>query len=88
MGILPLQFAEGESAESLGLTGRETFDFTGLAAAIEEDFAVGNTIAVRATADDGGVVEFEAISRIDTPNEVEYYRNGGILQFVLRRLSK
>ncbi|MED6333843.1 MAG: aconitate hydratase AcnA [Planctomycetota bacterium] len=88
MGILPLQFAEGESAESLGLTGRETFDFTGLAAAIEEDFAVGNTIAVRATADDGGVVEFGAISRIDTPNEVEYYRNGGILQFVLRRLSK
>ncbi|MAF67635.1 MAG: aconitate hydratase AcnA [Planctomycetes bacterium] len=88
MGILPLQFAEGDSAGSLGLTGRETFDFTGLAAAIEESFAVGNTVGVRATAEDGSVIEFEAISRIDTPNEVEYYRNGGILQFVLRRLSR
>ncbi|MDP6763187.1 MAG: aconitate hydratase AcnA [Planctomycetota bacterium] len=87
MGVLPLQFAEGESAQSLGLTGRESFDFTGLAAAIEEDFAVGNAVGVRATAEDGSVREFDAISRIDTPNEVEYYRNGGILQFVLRRLS-
>ena len=88
MGILPLQFRAGESVESLGLTGRESFDFEGLVAAIETDFRVGNEVGVRATSDDGQVTAFRAVCRIDTPNEVEYYRNGGILPYVLRRLAR
>ncbi len=82
MGILPLQFADGDSVKSLGLTGYETFDILGL----DEDLAPGQTYTVRATADDGTVTEFDAVSRIDTPVEVNYYKNGGILHTVLRRI--
>jgi aconitate hydratase len=81
MGILPLQFREGETRESLGLTGRETFDVEGIA----DGIAPGKRIAVRAALD-GRETRFEAIARIDTPEEVNYYRNGGILPYVLRRL--
>ena len=84
MGVLPLQFTAGQSAKTLGLTGYETFEILGL----NEDMTQGQTYTVRATKDDGSVVEFEAISRIDTPVEVNYYKNGGILQTVLRRLAK
>jgi aconitate hydratase A / 2-methylisocitrate dehydratase len=79
MGVLPLQFPEGESVESLGLTGRETFDLAPL-----EDGA--RTLKVTAKPDDGDPIEFDATVRIDTPNEWLYYRHGGILHFVLRQL--
>jgi aconitate hydratase len=84
MGVLPLQFPAGESADSLGLDGTETFDLTG----IEElnDGTTPRTVAVKAVKADGGVVEFDAVVRIDTPGEADYYRNGGILQYVLRSL--
>ncbi len=82
MGILPLQFAAGQTAESLGLTGEETFDVTG----IDGDLEPGVGATVRAVADDGAVTEFETVVRLDTEVEVEYYRNGGILQTVLRQL--
>jgi len=81
MGILPLQFKPGVSAESLGLTGEETFSITGLKAAIEEDFKTGGEVSVSA-----GGKTFACTLRIDTPNEVQYYRNGGILHYVLRKL--
>ncbi|HEX6202132.1 MAG TPA: aconitate hydratase, partial [Thermoanaerobaculia bacterium] len=86
MGVAPLEFLPGESAESLGLTGRETFDVDGLAAAVAEDFASGREVTVRARRDDGGETTFRARLRLDTPQEVEYYRHGGILQYVLRSL--
>jgi aconitate hydratase len=86
MGILPLQFLPGESVPSLGLTGRETFDFDGVAHAIATGFRDGREITVRATAEDGKATEFRALVRIDTPQEVLYYRHGGILQYVLRQL--
>ncbi len=79
MGILPLQFPDGESVESLGLTGFETFDL----APLEEG---ARTVQVTATPDEGEPVVFDARVRIDTPNEWLYYRNGGILHFVLRQL--
>jgi aconitate hydratase len=82
MGVLPLQFLDGENAESLGLTGFETYDITGI-----EELNLGRTprvVRVSARRDDGGGVEFEARVRIDTPGEADYYRNGGILPFVLR----
>ncbi len=82
MGVLPLQFKPGENAESLGLTGFETYDILGLG----NDMQAGQTFTVRATDADGKVTEFEVVSRIDTPVEVEYYRNGGILHTVLRRM--
>ena len=82
MGILPLQFRPGENAASLGLTGFETYDILGL----DNDMQPGQEFTVRATGADGKVTEFQAISRIDTPVEVEYYRNGGILHTVLRRM--
>ncbi|HHJ13892.1 MAG TPA: aconitate hydratase AcnA [Gammaproteobacteria bacterium] len=81
MGILPLQYREGESAESLGLTGREVFDFEGLGD------GSAKTLTVRATAGDGSEKTFEVRVRIDTPQEVEYYRHGGILHYVLRQLA-
>ena len=87
MGVLPLQFPEGKSADSLGLDGTETFEFVGLESAIETNFAVGNAVRVRATKTSGETVEFDAVSRIDTPNEVQYYKHGGILRYVLRRLA-
>ena len=86
MGILPLQFLPGETAESLGLNGTETFDIVGLADAIASGFADGRTLTVRATGADGSVREFQALARIDTPQEVLYYQHGGILQYVLRQL--
>jgi aconitate hydratase len=83
MGLLPLLFPAGQTAESLGLTGRETFDIVGVAAALEG----GKQVTVRARADDGTVKEFQAWVRIDTPQEVQYYRHGGILEYVLRQLA-
>ena len=87
MGVLPLQFRDGESVESLGLTGEEVFDFVGLERAISTEFKTGNEITVRATTPDGSLRIFTVISRIDTLNEVSYYQHGGILHYVLRRLS-
>ena len=89
MGILPLQFLPGENVASLGLTGHEVFEIEGLKEGVATGFAQGRTVLVRATRDQangGGVVEFKATVRIDTPQEVEYYRHGGILQYVLRQL--
>ena len=82
MGVLPLQFMPGENAASLGLDGTETFDITG----IRDDMPANVTLSVTAHTADGGSKEFKARSRIDSPMEIEYYRNGGILQMVLRRL--
>ncbi len=84
MGVLPLQFAPGESAESLGLTGTEVFSIAGITAL--NDAITPDTAQVEAVAPDGTVVRFDAVVRIDTPGEADYYRNGGILQFVLRSL--
>jgi aconitate hydratase len=86
MGILPLQLAPGESAEKLGLTGHESFEVEGLGARIAEGLTQGREVRVRARPEDGEVVEFDATIRIDTPQEVLYYRHGGILQYVLREL--
>jgi aconitate hydratase len=86
MGILPLQFAAGESVESLKLSGEEVYDFTGLAAMLASRFSGGKTLTVSAKAADGTVKEFAATVRIDTPQEILYYENGGILQYVLRQL--
>ncbi|WP_092619412.1 aconitate hydratase [Jiangella sp. DSM 45060] len=79
MGVLPLQFPEGQNAESLGLTGEETFEITGVTAL--NDGSTPSTVHVRA-----GDVEFDAVVRIDTPGEADYYRHGGIMQYVLRSL--
>ncbi|TVR29602.1 MAG: aconitate hydratase AcnA, partial [Nitriliruptor sp.] len=84
MGVLPLQFPEGESADSLGLDGDETFDITGVTAI--NDASIPGNVTVTATKPDGGTIEFEALVRIDTPGEADYYRHGGILQYVLRQL--
>jgi aconitate hydratase len=81
MGVLPLQFLNGENAKSLGLTGTETFDIEELGA-----LAPGMRITVKATSKDGTVKTFTALSRADTPNEVEYFKHGGILPYVLRQL--
>jgi aconitate hydratase len=87
MGILPLQFEGGQSAESLGLTGEEVFDLEGIRQMLEQKFAQGRTLTVK-TIDGAGVKkEFNATVRIDTPQEILYYENGGILQFVLRQLA-
>ncbi|WP_302477621.1 aconitate hydratase AcnA [Aeromicrobium stalagmiti] len=84
MGVLPLQYPAGQSAESLGLTGEETFDFTGITELNEG--RTPKTVHVTATGADGAVVEFDAVVRIDTPGEANYYRNGGIMPYVLRSL--
>ncbi|WP_317259523.1 MULTISPECIES: aconitate hydratase AcnA [Streptomyces] len=81
MGVLPLQFPEGASADSLGLTGEETFEITGVTALNEG--GIPETVKVKA-----GAVEFDAKVRIDTPGEADYYRNGGIMQYVLRSLIR
>jgi aconitate hydratase len=88
MGIAPLEFLAGESAASLGLTGYEVIDVTGLAAAVAGGFQAGREVAVRAARDDGRVIAFNARLRLDTPQEVQYYRHGGILHYVLRQLLK
>jgi aconitate hydratase len=87
MGILPLQFADGQNAESLGLTGEEVYDFAGLAELLASRFASGKALPVKATAADGTVKELTAKVRIDTPQEIEYFEHGGILQYVLRQLA-
>jgi aconitate hydratase len=87
MGILPLQFEAGQNAEALGLTGEEVFDFPGLSALLAKRFAAGKMLGVTATAPDGTVKRFIAKIRIDTPQEIEYFEHGGILQYVLRQLA-
>jgi aconitate hydratase len=84
MGIMPLQFLSGQNAESLKLTGEEVFDIAGVREIVEK-FAPGRQVKVRAVAN-GRTAEFDALVRIDTPQEALYYANGGILQFVLRQL--
>ncbi|MCH9036756.1 MAG: aconitate hydratase AcnA [Chloroflexi bacterium] len=82
MGVLPLQFKPGENPQSLGLEGTETFDIDGIAEGLE----VGKELRVTARKEDGSTITFNAIARIDVPVELDYYRHGGVLQYVLRRL--
>jgi aconitate hydratase len=86
MGILPLQFRDGEDQQALGLTGAETFDISGLEQALAAAAAEDRTVTVTATPAGGSPITFTALARLDTPQEREYYRHGGILQFVLRQL--
>ena len=86
MGVLPMQFPAGESADTLGLDGTETFSIAGVEQLNEG--VTPKTLKVTATKDNGETVEFDAVLRIDTPGEADYYRNGGILQYVLRSLVK
>jgi aconitate hydratase len=86
MGVLPLQFVDGTSIASLGLTGREVFDITGITAGVASGFAQSRRLTVRARREDGSMTEFEVSARIETPQEVLYVRHGGILQYVLRQL--
>jgi aconitate hydratase len=86
MGILPLQFQPGQSTASLGLTGEEVYEIDGVAKAVERGFADGREVAVRAKASGGQEKTFRATVRIDTPQEVQYYKHGGILPYVLRQL--
>jgi aconitate hydratase len=81
MGVLPLQYKEGQSTQSLGLTGKESFEIVGL------NRGAAKTVKVIAKSDDGKAIEFEARLRIDTPKELDYYQHGGILQYVLRQLA-
>ncbi|HEY5651429.1 MAG TPA: aconitate hydratase AcnA [Acidimicrobiia bacterium] len=83
MGVLPLQFLDGDDADSLGLTGSETFSID-----VSDDLAPKDRLGVTATAEDGRTTEFEVIARVDTPIEVHYLRNGGILHYVLRQMAK
>ncbi len=87
MGVLPLQFHADETAETLGLTGRERFTISGLGA-LEPDGPLPGELGVRAETDDGQAVEFAVQVRIDTPKEADYYRHGGILHYVLRNLAR
>jgi aconitate hydratase len=82
MGVLPLEFSDGQTWQSIGLTGEEQFDIEGF----DDNLEPRSTLTVKATSADGDVKQFEARVRIDTPVETEYYRNGGILQTVLRKL--
>jgi aconitate hydratase len=81
MGVLPLQFLRGQNRSSLGFTGEGTFDIQ-----VGDDLRPMQEITVRKTSPTGDVTEFQAICRIDTPVEIEYYRNGGILHTVLRKM--
>ena len=85
MGVVPLQFPAGQSAESLGLDGTEIFSITGLTALNEG--TTPRTVAVKVQRADGSVISFDAVVRIDTPGEADYFRHGGILQYVLRQLA-
>jgi aconitate hydratase len=87
MGILPLQFESGQNVESLGLTGEEVFSFAGLTTLLNERLAKSRDLTVKAVAADGAVKQFTAKVRIDTPQEIEYFEHGGILQYVLRQLA-
>jgi aconitate hydratase len=82
MGVLPLQFKEGENAVSLGLTGEETYSIVGL----DDNLSTGQELKVRAEKVEGDKIEFNVITRLDTPIEIDYYRNGGILHTVLRQM--
>ncbi len=82
MGVLPLQFKAGDTRETLALKGDDSFTISGLAG-----LTPGQDIEVRVTRADGSSFSFTALCRIDTANEMEYYRNGGILQYVLRKLA-
>jgi aconitate hydratase len=81
MGVLPLQYQEGQTTHGLGLTGKETFEIVGL------NRGAAKTVTVIAKSDDGKTTEFAARLRIDTPKELDYYQHGGILQYVLRQLA-
>jgi aconitate hydratase len=83
MGVLPLCYRTGETAASLGLDGSETFEI-----AIDDRLAPRQDVTITAKKQDGKQVKFTAVCRIDTPVEVEYYRNGGILHYVLRKMAK
>jgi aconitate hydratase len=87
MGILPLQFEEGQNVESLGLTGEEVYDFPGLTKLLKEKFTSGSILKVTATDADGKKKTFNSKVRIDTPQEIEYFEHGGILLYVLRQLA-
>jgi aconitate hydratase len=82
MGVLPLEYQQGESADSLGIDGTETFSV-----AIDESVQPRDVLTVTATKADGTVITFQTLCRIDTPVEVDYYRNGGILHTVLRKMA-
>jgi aconitate hydratase len=82
MGVLPLEFINGSTRQSLNLTGFETFDIVGMS----DEMKPKSLLSVRATGEDGSVREFQAMLRIDTPEEMAYYRHGGILPYVLRQL--
>jgi aconitate hydratase len=84
MGVQPLEFLADREFETHGLTGRESFTISG----IESGLATGQRLTVRATAEDGTSVDFDVLTRIDTAVELEYYRHGGILQYVLRELLR
>ncbi|HZF08380.1 MAG TPA: aconitate hydratase AcnA [Thermoanaerobaculia bacterium] len=88
MGVIPLEFVAGQNADSLGLTGREVYAITGLAKGIANGFGGDRSVQVRATGEDGKVKEFPARVRLDTPQEVLYYKHGGILHYVLRQLLR
>ena len=81
MGVLPLEYKKGQTAQSLGLTGKEVFDLTGL----EKGLKPLQEVMISAKNEDGKTTEFTVIARMDSPIEVEYYRHGGILQYVLRQ---
>jgi aconitate hydratase len=87
MGILPLQFQPGQSAESLNLTGEEIYDIVGLKSMLDGRFADGKILMVAAENQTGTTIEFPVTVRIDTPQEILYYQHGGILQYVLRQLA-
>src|SRR5438445_7077320 len=87
MGILPLQFLPGATPETLRLTGKETFDLTGLAGLLTEGFPRGKELTVTATRPDASTTQFPTTVRIDTPQELQYYRHGGILGYVLGQLA-
>jgi aconitate hydratase len=84
MGILPLQFKQGENKESLGLTGREVYDIEGF----EKELRPHQEVIVKVTREDGSTFSFQTVARLDSSIDVTYYKNGGILLTVLRRLMK
>jgi aconitate hydratase len=86
MGVLPLQFAASENVKSLGLTGEEIFDIEGLVKGVDNGLGQGRELTVRVRRAGGTTGEFRVVARIDTPQEVHYYKHGGILQYVLRQL--